>query len=72
MLTLFYMFLRTIFDKKKLLEFADLGCYLEYDLFGTEFLHYHFHPEIDMPSDNDRITRYLLPCSLSYRIAIDK
>ncbi|XP_057288724.1 phosphotriesterase-related protein isoform X2 [Pezoporus wallicus] len=48
---------RTIFDKKKLLEFADLGCYLEYDLFGTEFLHYHFHPEIDMPSDNDRITR---------------
>ncbi|KAM9574660.1 LOW QUALITY PROTEIN: N-acetyltaurine hydrolase [Guaruba guarouba] len=46
---------RTIFDTKKLLEFADFG--LEYDLFGTEFLHHHFHPKIDMPSDNDRITR---------------
>nr|XP_008167884.1 phosphotriesterase-related protein [Chrysemys picta bellii]XP_008167887.1 phosphotriesterase-related protein [Chrysemys picta bellii]XP_023962058.1 phosphotriesterase-related protein [Chrysemys picta bellii]XP_023962060.1 phosphotriesterase-related protein [Chrysemys picta bellii]XP_023962063.1 phosphotriesterase-related protein [Chrysemys picta bellii]XP_042712643.1 phosphotriesterase-related protein [Chrysemys picta bellii]XP_042712644.1 phosphotriesterase-related protein [Chrysemys pict len=48
---------RTIFDEKKLLEFAKLGCYLEYDLFGTEFLHYHFHPDIDMPSDNERIAR---------------
>ncbi|XP_074981990.1 N-acetyltaurine hydrolase isoform X2 [Caretta caretta] len=48
---------RTIFDEKKLLEFAKLGCYLEYDLFGTELLHYHFHPDIDMPSDNERIAR---------------
>ncbi|XP_073190215.1 N-acetyltaurine hydrolase isoform X2 [Lepidochelys kempii] len=48
---------RTIFDEKKLLEFAELGCYLEYDLFGTELLHYHFHPDIDMPSDNERIAR---------------
>ncbi|XP_051658587.1 phosphotriesterase-related protein isoform X3 [Manacus candei] len=48
---------RTIFDTKKLLEFAKLGCYLEYDLFGTEFLHYQFHPDIDMPSDNERIAR---------------
>lgn len=54
------MFCRTIFDKKKLLEFAKLGCYLEYDLFGTEFLHYQFHPDIDMPNDNERIARYLL------------
>ncbi|NXS00042.1 PTER protein, partial [Oxylabes madagascariensis] len=56
-LTVFYMFCRTIFDKKKLLEFAKLGCYLEYDLFGTEFLHYQFHPDIDMPNDNERIAR---------------
>ncbi|KAM4792897.1 N-acetyltaurine hydrolase isoform 4-T7 [Cyanocitta cristata] len=48
---------RTIFDTKELLEFAKLGCYLEYDLFGTEFLHYQFHPDIDMPSDNERIAR---------------
>lgn len=66
------MFCRTIFDTKKLLEFARLGCYLEYDLFGTEFLHYQFHPDIDMPSDNERIARYLLLCSLSYSITIDK
>jgi len=67
-----YVFCRTIFDTKKLLEFAELGCYLEYDLFGTEFLHYQFYPDIDMPSDNERIARYLLPCSLSYSTAIDK
>uniref|UniRef100_A0A663E2I1 N-acetyltaurine hydrolase n=1 Tax=Aquila chrysaetos chrysaetos TaxID=223781 RepID=A0A663E2I1_AQUCH len=48
---------RTIFDTKELLEFAKLGCYLEYDLFGTEFLHYQFHPDIDMPSDSERVAR---------------
>ncbi|NXC49896.1 PTER protein, partial [Penelope pileata] len=51
---------RTIFDTKKLLEFAKLGCYLEYDLFGTEFLCYQFQPDIDMPSDNERIARIRL------------
>ncbi|XP_060638318.2 phosphotriesterase-related protein isoform X1 [Anolis sagrei] len=48
---------RTIFDEKKLLEFARLGCYLEYDLFGTEFISYQMCPDIDMPSDNERILR---------------
>uniref|UniRef100_A0A6J0UNN7 N-acetyltaurine hydrolase n=1 Tax=Pogona vitticeps TaxID=103695 RepID=A0A6J0UNN7_9SAUR len=48
---------RTIFDEKKLLEFAQLGCYLEYDLFGTEFIFYQMSPDIDMPSDNERILR---------------
>lgn len=69
---LFCVFCRSIFDTKKLLEFAKLGCYLEYDLFGTEFIYYHFQPDIDMPSDNDRIARYLLQCGLSNSIAIDK
>ncbi|NWX82471.1 PTER protein, partial [Nothoprocta ornata] len=48
---------RTFFDTKKLLDFAELGCYLEYDLFGVEFLHYQFQPSVDMPSDNERIAR---------------
>ncbi|KAM8811266.1 N-acetyltaurine hydrolase [Eudromia elegans] len=48
---------RTIFDTKKLLDLAELGCYLEYDLFGVEFLHYQFQPSVDMPSDNERIAR---------------
>lgn len=61
--TVFCIFCRTIFDEKKLLEFAKLGCYLEYDLFGTELLHYHFHPDLDMPSDNERISRYLVQCN---------
>ncbi|XP_058428291.1 phosphotriesterase-related protein isoform X2 [Marmota monax] len=46
---------RSILDKKELMEFAQLGCYLEYDLFGTEFLNYQFNPDIDMPDDNKRI-----------------
>ncbi|XP_064018386.1 phosphotriesterase-related protein isoform X1 [Pogoniulus pusillus] len=56
----------TIFDTKKLLEFAQLGCYLEYDLFGTEFLRYQFHPSIDMPSDNERIARIHLLINEGY------
>ncbi|KAM9307573.1 N-acetyltaurine hydrolase [Gastrophryne carolinensis] len=46
---------RTIFDENKLLEFAELGSILEYDLFGTELLNYQFNTSVDMPSDNDRI-----------------
>ncbi|MBN3289005.1 PTER protein, partial [Polypterus senegalus] len=46
---------RTIFEKEKLLEFAKLGSYVEYDLFGTEMLNYHFRPDVDMPCDNQRI-----------------
>ncbi|XP_073912695.1 N-acetyltaurine hydrolase isoform X1 [Castor canadensis] len=48
---------RSIFDKKKLLEFAQLGCYLEYDLFGNELFNYQFNLDIDMPDDNKRIRR---------------
>ncbi|XP_055970520.1 phosphotriesterase-related protein isoform X1 [Sorex fumeus] len=51
---------RTMLDKKELLEFAQLGSYLEYDLFGTELLHYQFNPDIDMPDDNTRIRRVRL------------
>ncbi|GFR72129.1 phosphotriesterase-related protein [Elysia marginata] len=46
---------RTIFDKDCLLEFAKIGCYLEYDLFGVEVSHYQLTESIDMPSDAQRI-----------------
>ncbi|KAF5902851.1 phosphotriesterase-related protein [Clarias magur] len=46
---------RTIFDHDELLEFAKLGSYLEYDLFGTEMLDYPFNLHIDMPSDSQRV-----------------
>ncbi|KAI4905205.1 hypothetical protein NFI96_011031 [Prochilodus magdalenae] len=46
---------RSVFDPAELLEFAKLGSYIEYDLFGTEMLDYIFNPEIDMPSDSQRI-----------------
>lgn len=46
---------RTIFDEGELLEFAKLGSYLEYDLFGMETLNYAYNKEIDMPSDSQRV-----------------
>ncbi|XP_056375140.1 phosphotriesterase-related protein isoform X1 [Hyla sarda] len=63
---------RTIFDEKILLEFAALGSYLEYDLFGTEMLNYQFNMKVDMPSDNDRIRalRFLISEGYEERIVI--
>lgn len=46
---------RTIFDNGELLEFAKLGSYLEYDLFGVEMLNYPYNTSIDMPSDSQRV-----------------
>lgn len=47
----------TILDVPELLEFAKLGCYIEYDLFGIETSNYQLKPEIDMPSDAQRVDR---------------
>lgn len=46
---------RTIQTKDKLLEFASLGCYSEFDLFGIQETHYQLLEEIDMPGDATRI-----------------
>ncbi|XP_034487998.1 phosphotriesterase-related protein [Drosophila innubila] len=46
---------RTIFDMDELLEFAKLGCYLQYDLFGTECSYYQLNSAVDMISDGQRI-----------------
>ncbi|XP_041359471.1 phosphotriesterase-related protein-like isoform X2 [Gigantopelta aegis] len=51
---------RTIFDNKVLLEFAALGCYCEYDLFGIETSHYQIIASVDMPSDAQRIHKIKL------------
>lgn len=40
-----------------LLEFAKLGTYCQFDLFGTECSYYQLHMPIDMPSDAQRIDR---------------
>lgn len=47
--------LGTIFDFDELLEFAKLGCYLQYDLFGTESSYYQLNSSVDMISDGQRI-----------------
>ena len=45
---------RTIFDMDTLLELAERGSYLEYDLFGWEVSHYPLSDK-DMPNDAQRI-----------------
>ncbi|CAL4192962.1 unnamed protein product, partial [Meganyctiphanes norvegica] len=48
---------RTIHCLDALVEFASLGSYCEYDLFGIETSHYQLNHDIDMPSDAERIQR---------------
>lgn len=50
-----FVSLGTIFDSGKLLEFAELGVYCQFDLFGTECSHYQLNPTAYMPSDYQRI-----------------
>lgn len=45
----------TIFEQDELLEFAKLGSFLQYDLFGIETSHYEVCDYIDMPSDAARV-----------------
>lgn len=47
----------TIDDKCQLLEFAKLGCYTQFDLFGTECSFYQLDEKINMPSDAQRLDR---------------
>jgi phosphotriesterase-related protein len=46
---------RTCLDRVWLKELADTGCYLEYDLFGNESSYYPPNPDVDMPSDAERM-----------------
>ena len=46
---------RTVFLRSTLTEIAQAGCYLEWDLFGTESSYYPLNPAIDMPSDAKRM-----------------
>ena len=44
-----------MFRDQDLFDFASLGSYLEFDLFGNECSHYQLNRLIDMPSDAQRI-----------------
>ena len=46
---------RTCLDRGWLQELASSGCYLEYDLFGNESSYYPPNPDVDMPSDAQRM-----------------
>jgi phosphotriesterase-related protein len=45
---------RTLFELTQMVELAQTGCYLEFDLFGQESSYYSLAP-IDMPNDAGRI-----------------
>lgn len=46
---------RTVFLRSTLTQIAEAGCYMEWDLFGTENSYYALNPNIDMPSDAKRM-----------------
>ncbi|MGI9286109.1 MAG: phosphotriesterase family protein, partial [Pseudomonadales bacterium] len=46
---------RTCLDRAWLKDLAESGCYLEYDLFGNESSYYPPNPDVDMPSDAERM-----------------
>ena len=48
---------RTLLNDEQLMEFADLGCYCQFDLFGTEVSFYQLNPPTYMPSDAQRLDK---------------
>ncbi len=50
---------RTIADVKDVLDLAQTGLWLEYDLFGLENSYYPYHPSFDMPNDGGRMAHVL-------------
>ncbi|XP_059057996.1 phosphotriesterase-related protein [Achroia grisella] len=51
---------RTLLEDQKLLEFAELGTYCQFDLFGVEVSYYQLNASIDMPSDAQRLDKIKL------------
>ncbi len=49
---------RTVFDNETLDKLAETGCFIEFDLFGSETTFYPFSP-IDMPNDGKRLDYFL-------------
>ena len=49
---------RTIFDNETLDKLAETGCFIEFDLFGSETTFYPFSP-IDMPNDGKRLDFFM-------------
>jgi phosphotriesterase-related protein len=63
---------RTVLADDALIKLAKRGCYLEYDMFGTEVSHYQFVKETDMPSDAQRVQKVktLVNSGFSHRLLL--
>lgn len=46
---------RTYPKIEDVLNFAEMGSFLQFDLFGTEVLTYQLEPKAHMPTDHERI-----------------
>lgn len=51
--------LGTLLEDEDLLNFAELGCYNQFDLFGIETSYYQLNLAFDMPSDSQRIEKVM-------------
>ena len=49
----------TLVKDEDLLEFSNLGCYCQFDLFGTECSLYQMNLAVDMPSDAQRMDKVM-------------
>ncbi len=65
---------RTIFDQDKLLELAETGVVIEYDLFGHEHSLYVYNPDIDLPNDAGRLQwlRFLIDEGFGRQITVSQ
>ena len=50
---------RTLADLAEVVDLAQTGLWLEYDLFGLETSHYPYNPAFDMPNDGGRMAHVL-------------
>src|SRR6266404_8311940 len=50
---------RTIADVPEVIDLAQTGIWLEYDLFGLESSYYPYNPSFDMPNDGERMRQIL-------------
>jgi phosphotriesterase-related protein len=50
---------RTISDMRAVIDLAQTGIWLEYDLFGMENSYYPYNPSFDMPNDGGRMAHVL-------------
>jgi phosphotriesterase-related protein len=58
---------RTISDVRAVIDLAQTGIWLEYDLFGLENSYYPYNPSFDMPNDGGRMAHVLALIAAGHR-----
>jgi len=58
---------RTIADMRAVIDLAQTGIWLEYDLFGMENSFYPYNPSFDMPNDGGRMAHVLALIAAGHR-----